>query len=296
MQWDDLRYFLAVARTRKLKVAASQLGVDATTVGRRLERLALSLNTNLLETGPAGYSLTSSGEMLLRHAEEVERSVLTASGALTGERSRLAGTVRISLSEGFATWVLAPSLTRFKQMHPDIRIDIVSTNGFLNLSKREADLAIMLARPARGPLITRKLSDYRLGIYATSAYLQTHGTPRSIHELHTHRMVGYIPDFIYADELRYLSDIDEGLEPHFSSSSINVQHALARTGAGMAVLPHFIGKQDTGLQSVLAQEVDIGRSFWLVVHRDLRKVARIAAVIDWLDHLVREQATLLKGA
>lgn len=289
MKWDDLRFFLALARTRTLAGAAGQLGVDATTVGRRLERLAASLNSTLFETGANGFSLTASGDMLMRHAEEVERSILAASGALTGERSRLAGTVRISLSEGFATWVVAPGLARFRARHPDIRLEIATTNGFLNPSRREADLAVMLARPAKGPLVSRKLTDYGLSLYAARDYVTRNGAPAAKGDLRDHPLIGYIPDFIYAEELRYLAEIDDSLAPSLSSSSINVQHAMTRAGAGIAVLPDFIGQNDPQLQSLLDDKVHIRRTFWIVVHHDLRRVARVAAVIDWLDELVAER-------
>jgi DNA-binding transcriptional LysR family regulator len=126
MQWDDLRHFLALARARTLTGAAATLGVDATTIGRRVERLALTLNTSLFDVTPSGHILSPSGEALLRHAEEMERSSLAASNALTGERTRLAGTVRISLSAGFASWVVAPRLPDFRERHPDIRLETVS--------------------------------------------------------------------------------------------------------------------------------------------------------------------------
>lgn len=285
MHWDDIRYFLALARTKSLAAAAKRLHVDATTVGRRIDRLAASLNTDLFETGLGGHLLTESGTRLLQSAEEVERSILGASELLTGERSRLEGSVRISMSEGFATWVVARYLPSFQSLHPDIKLEIATTNGFLNPSKREADLAVMLGRPVKGPLIVRKLADYSIGLYASREYLASNGEPTCVAELNSHPLIGYIPDFIYADELRYLSEIEENLSPTISSSSINVQLAMTRAGLGIAVLPNFMGRHDS-LLSPLLQEVQIRRSFWIVVHRDLAKVARVRAVIDWLDNLV----------
>lgn len=288
MDWDDLRFFIAVARVQTLAAAAKNLGVDATTVGRRLERLSRKLNASLFEIGPAGHLLTASGAELLKHAEDVERSIIAASSALTGEHSRLAGTVRLSLSEGFATWVVAQHLQSFRQLHPEINLEIVTTNGFLNPSKREADLAVMLARPIKGPLIARKLANYSLGLYASSDYLATHRQPKTIEDLRQHALIGYIPDFIYAEELRYLSEIDDNLVPTLSSSSINVQLAMTRSGLGVCVLPHFIGMLDDTLNPIIST-IHIRRSFWIVVHRDLAKVARLRAVIDWLDKLVHDR-------
>jgi DNA-binding transcriptional LysR family regulator len=290
MQWDDLRFFLAVARKRTLSAAAKNLSVDATTVGRKIDRLAAELKASLFEAGPAGHILTASGNELLKHAEEVERSVMAAASALVGEHSRFAGTVRLSLSEGFATWVVAEHLQSFRSLHPDINLEIVTTNGFLNPSKREADLAVMLARPLKGPLIARKLANYSLGLYASSHYLDTHCAPEAVDDLKAHVLIGYIPDFIYAEELRYLPEIDDSLVPTLSSTSINVQHAMARSGLGISVLPNFIGALDNKLRPVLPA-IQIRRSFWIVVHRDLARVARVRAISDWLDTLVQERTS-----
>jgi DNA-binding transcriptional LysR family regulator len=286
MQWDDLRFFLAVARSRTLHGAADRLGVDATTVGRRIDRLSGALASNLFESGPGGHRLTSHGETLLAHAEEVERSMLAASDALTGERGRLGGTVRLSLSEGLAAWIIAPALADFRAAHPDIALEIATANGFLNPSRREADLAVMLARPARGPLLSQKLTDYGIGLYATSGYLAEKGAPATVADLRERTMIGYIPDFIYAEELRYLAEFDAELHSSLSSSSINIQYAMTRAGLGIAALPHFIGRQDRTLVPVLAAEAAITRNFWLVVHRDLRRTARVAAVVDWLHDVI----------
>lgn len=293
MNWDDLRIFIAAARAPTLAQAARALTIDATTVGRRLDRLARSLNTSLFESHAGGHVLTTHGEKLLAHAEAVETMLTDAADTLTGERSQLAGTVRVSLPEGFAAALVSRHLPQFAAQHPQIRIELVSTNGFLNPSKREADLAIMLARPARGPLVARKLSDYELGLYAAPTYLAAHGTPPSRAALRSHVLIGYIPDFIYAEELRYLDEVGDALEPMLSSSSINVQHSLIRAGNGIGVLPCFIGDQDSELTRVLAPMVRIERAFWMVAHRDLRRLARVDAFLRWLDQLMREQRTLL---
>ncbi|MBP6581805.1 MAG: LysR family transcriptional regulator [Sphingorhabdus sp.] len=290
MQWDDLRFFLAVARKRTLASAAKSLSVDATTVGRKIDRLAAELKASLFEIGPAGHMLTASGNELLKHAEEAERSFIAAASAVTGEHSRFVGTVRLSLSEGFATWVVAKHMQSFRALHPEINLEIVTTNGFLNPSKREADLAVMLARPVKGPLIARKLANYSLGLYASGEYLDAHSEPKTLEDLKQHVLIGYIPDFIYAEELRYLPEIDDSLVPTLSSTSINVQHAMTRSGLGISVLPNFIGGLDSALRPILPV-LQIRRSFWVVVHRDLAGVARVRAVIDWLDTLVQDRSS-----
>jgi len=285
MNWDDLRYFLAVARQKTLSSAGKKLGVDGTTVGRRILRLEESLGSSLFEIAANGHLLTSRGEELMRHAEDAERAIISANDALTGEKSRFSGTVRLSLSEGFASWVLSQKLREFSELHPEIFLEIVMTNGFLSPSKREADIAIMLARPTRGPLIAQKLSDYGLGLYAAKGFVRVKGKPEKLEDLRKFPLIGYITDFIYADELRYLSEIDPALVPQTCSTSINMQRSMCAQGLGLAILPHFMVRNDPSIMHILPEEIAIRRSFWIVVHRDLRNVGRIKAVIDWLNEI-----------
>jgi DNA-binding transcriptional LysR family regulator len=159
LNWDDLKIFLAVARQQKLAAAARLLGIDATTISRRIDRLAADLGTPLFEQSSAGHQLTAGGTQLLRHAEAVERSALAARADVTGERGLLSGVVRVSVAEGFGTWIVARHLAAFRAAHPDIVVELIASSGFLNPSKREADLAVMLARPTSCPLVARRLAD-----------------------------------------------------------------------------------------------------------------------------------------
>ena len=292
MNWDDLRIFLMLARAGSIAEAARRLEIDPTTVARRLARLSGDLQSTLFEASGKGIALTEHGRKLLSYAEGAEQALVDARTELTGEQTVFAGTIRVSVAEGFAAWIISRNLAEFHRRHPAIRIELVATNGFLNPSKREADLAIMLSRPTAGPLKVRKLVDYQLGVYAERAYLAASAPIDSVDDLRGHPLIGYIPDFIYADELRYLDEVGPGLEPALASSSINVQHSLIASGAGVGILPCFIGQQDARLTRVLADSVAIRRSFWLVVHRDMRKLARVDAFIGWLEEVVRKIAPL----
>lgn len=285
MDWDDLRIFLAVARARKVAPAARSLGVDATTIGRRLTRLSGDLGAPLFETIGGERRLTARGEALLAHAETIESAAMAAIGEVAGDARNLAGQVRLSVAEGFASWVLAPAIPAFHRDNPDIRLDLVAASGFLNPSKREADMAVMLARPRTGRLVAAKLGDYRLGLYAARAYLADHSAPLRLDDLGRHSLVGYVPEFIYAPELDYLGEIGSGLEARLRSTSINVQHRMVAAGAGIGVLPGFIGDRDPSLAPVLPG-TGISRSFWLVTHSDVRRLARIEAVAAWLKSCV----------
>jgi len=281
MDWDDLRIFLQVARSRGIAGAARTLGIDPTTVGRRLARLELSLDATLFEGVGKDRRLTESGQELMEHAETIENAAFAATGVLSG---RPAGNVRLSIAEGFATWLIAPALGEFREAHPEIRLDIITTSGFLNPSKREADIAVMLARPRHGRLIASKLADYRLRLYGSRTYFKAHEAPLQVADLKSHALVNYVPEFNYSPELDYLNEIGPELDAAFRSTSINVQHQMVASGAAIGALPRFMGDRDERLLPVLEQEVEITRSFWLVTHADMRQLPRIDAVTRWLKH------------
>jgi DNA-binding transcriptional LysR family regulator len=294
MNWDDMRIFLALARSGTLASAARSTAQDATTVARRLQRLESALAATLFEHGPAGHILTEAGHRLLAHAEAMEAGARQVQQEAE-EGAGLAGTIRVSVSEGFGTHIVASRLANFAATHPGIAVDLIASTGFLNPSRREADIAIMLARPRGGPLIAAKLTDYRLGVYAARHYLDRTGPIADVDALRQRRLVGYVPDLIYAPELRYLAEVDERLEPSLRSSSINAQAGLIASGAGCGILPCFIGDGTPGLVRVLAADAEIERSFWLVVHRDMRRVARVEAFIGWLRGEVALAQPLLLG-
>ncbi len=291
--WNDFQAFLAVARAGQMARAASTLGVDATTVGRRLRRLETRTGVTLFEQTREGQVLTEAGEAMLAEVEAMAQAASRiAEHAASG--SGPAGLLRISLSEGFASWIVAPALRSFVEANPRLVVDLVASSGFLSPSKREADLAVTLSRPRAGPVIAGKLSDYTLRLYATRGYLAQRGLPTKAQELaQGHRLVGYIPDLLYAPELRYLAEIEADLSATVRSSSINAQHRMIAAGAGIGVLPCFIGDADKWLVPVLPDQ-RITRSFWLVTHKDTHNLARVRAFKDWLTALVgRERGRLL---
>ena len=295
MNWDDLRVFIAVARGGTLAIAAKVVGLDATTVSRRVDRLAGVLGTTLFESGLTGHVLTEGGTRLLLYAEAIERSAIAARGAVAGERGALSGTIRVSVAEGFGTWVVARHLPAFNHANPNIVVELVASNGFLNLSKREADVAVMLAQPRSGPLVVSRLTEYRLRLYAASSYLVAAPPLVSRADLEGHTLIGYMPDLVYSPMLDYLGEIAPGLEPALRSSSINAQAAMTVAGAGVCMLPCFIADRDAALRAVILGDPGITRSFWLVVHKDVRRLARVAAFVDWLGDVVRAERQLLLG-
>jgi DNA-binding transcriptional LysR family regulator len=293
MDWDDLRIFLAVARSGRLAGAAVMLGLDATTVGRRLRRFEQALDATLFENQREGQRLTQAGERLLAQAEQVER-VITALDADRPATGAISGLVRISAPEGFGTRIIAPHLHIFAARHPAILVDLFAASGFLSPTKRETDIAILLARPRRGPLVSRPLARYRLRLYAARTYLADALPVAAPADLRRHPLVGYMPDFVYAPELDYLDEILPDLTPRLRSSSIDAQYRMLLAGAGIGVLPCFMGDADPALARVLPA-LAIERTFWLVTHQDLRDMARIRATTDWLGELTDRLRVPLTG-
>lgn len=291
INWNDLQAVLAVARTGQLSRAAAAAGVDATTIGRRIRRLEASLGQTLFEQTREGQVLTEAGEAMLARIEAME-----AAAGHIGEAAGDGpiGTLRVSVSEGFGTWFVAARIGEFVAAHPRLTLDLVANSGFLSPSKREADVAVTLSRPRAGPVIASKLSDYALRLYATPAYLSERGDPARPADLaQGHSLIGYIPDLLYAPELRYLAELHPGLNAHLRSSSINAQHRLIAAGAGIGVLPCFIGDSDPTLRAVLPDR-RILRSFWLVTHKDTHQLSRVRAFKQWLvETAQRHRATLV---
>jgi DNA-binding transcriptional LysR family regulator len=295
--WNALQSFLAVVRAGRLTAAADQLGVNHSTLSRRLTGLETALQARLFHRRPAGYSLTAQGERLLEIAQTVENSVMAAMAEIAGSSMRVAGTVRIGATEGFGTTFLAARLGKLGQANPDLMIQLVTAPRLFSLSKREADIAIVLARPQEGRLHARKLTDYELGLYASGEYLSDQPPIHDQSDLGRHRFLGYIDDLIYAPELDYLQLVSRNVRPFLTSSNLVAQLRAAAAGFGVCVLPCFMAATEPCLARVLPGAVSLTRSFWLIVHAEMRDLARIRITSDFIAREVRQARSLfLPGA
>jgi molybdate transport repressor ModE-like protein len=279
--WNLVRSFLAITRAGSLTAAARRLKIDYSTLSRRIAALEASLGAPLFDRRTSGSSLTDAGERLLAMAEQMDQLATSAAQEIGAATLQATGAVRIATPDGFGTRFLAPRLGHLSDRHPDLSIELIAMPREFSLSRREADIAVSLTRPNEGRLHARKLTDYGLGLYASPDYLASHPRIRTTADVPSHRFISYIDDLIFSPELDYTHFVSPDLQPAIKSSNLIAQLNSTIAGAGLCVLPFFITQSEPGLVRVLP-DFKLVRTFWLVLHSDLRNIARIRAAADFI--------------
>ncbi|WP_454685422.1 LysR family transcriptional regulator [Ancylobacter moscoviensis] len=282
--WGDLRFFLTVARTGRLTAAARQLRVDHATVSRKITALEVGLKTKLFERYPQGYRLTDAGERLMIAAETIESTAIEAESAISGTDSALSGTVRVGAPDGFGTYFLARRLGPLLARHPLLTVQLVPLPRVFSLAKREADLVIAIDPPDTGRLHVQKLTEYTLGLYASSDYLDRFGAIEHISELRSHRIVTYVEDLMFSSSLDYLGEMDVPDALRFECASVIGQMEAVLAGIGIGILHDYAAKSHPDLREILSHKVK--RTYWIVAHDDVRTVARVNYVREFIINAV----------
>lgn len=288
MNWDDARMFLAVARTGQILAASRRLGVNHATLSRRVSALEEALKTRLLIRRTNGCDLTAEGEAFLLAAERMETEMLAVQASIGRIDTAVAGTVRVGAPDGFGVSFLAPRLGRLTARHPELKIQLVPVPRSFSLSQREADIAITLERPEQGRLVSSKLTDYTLGLYASRGYLAENGTPETVEDLNAHRRVGYVEDLIFTASLNFTGEIMRSWDASFEISSATGQTEAVRSGAGVGILHDYIARQHPELVRLLP-ETSIRRAYWTTWHESARDLTRVRTVAEFVQELVRQE-------
>ncbi|SAK90879.1 LysR family transcriptional regulator [Caballeronia calidae] len=283
--WDDIQAFLAISRAGRLTVAAQQMGVDHSTLSRRVAALETALGVRLFDRSSLGFVLTPEGERVLSDAEAMESLAMRMRHRLEDASIGLTGSVRIGTPEGFGTYFLAPRIAQISAVHPQLEIELIANPRMFSLSKREADLAVSMTRPAQGRVYAHKLTDYALGVYASRDYVERHCRIASRRDLLKHPWVGYVEDQMWSAELNYLPQISNALVPTIRISNVISQAAAVSGGVGLGVLPCFIARTDSNLVRLFPDEIALSRSYWLVTLAETRDVARVR----WLADFIRNE-------
>ena len=294
MDWDDLRIFLAVARSESLSGAGKRLKIDPATVGRRIARLEEDMGARLFAKSPQGYALTEEGTRLMPHAERAEAALDSAHETLSGPEG-LSGQIRIGAPDGCANYLLPQVLAAICDANPGLEVQIVALPRVFNLSKREADMAIAVSRPTAGRLTVQKLTDYHLHLAAHPDYLARSPVLATAADLRLHRLVGYIPDMIHDKELDYLTELGASTVA-LGSNSVSVQLNWLRAGAGVGVVHDFALPAAPELVRLIPDQVALTRSFWLIRHADDGRVERLNRFADLLAQGLRAEVARLESS
>lgn len=275
MEWSDLRVFLAIAREGTLGGAARRLGQTQPTMGRRLRALETALGQTLFQRTREGFVLTDEGAAVLSHAERIEEEALALQRQLAGQQAQLDGTLRITASDWFGTTMLAPVLADFAKAHPGVTVELLTDARFFDLSRREADLAFRI-RPFEGPdVVSRKLLRMPYGLYkAIGADSPVAGDGIGTALITMDTAFGDMPD------VAWLQRLLPNARVVFRSNARAVQAQLCARGVGLAVLPRPLGDGVEGLQRIELDEEPPARDTWVGYHRDMRRLARLRALLD----------------
>ncbi|MFP3518063.1 LysR family transcriptional regulator [Pseudomonas sp. SIMBA_077] len=289
--WNDLRYFLELQRSGRLLTAAKRLNTTHSTVARHIERIEQHLGTALFVQHAQGYQLTPAGQALLKHAEAMENVALLAQEEITQAITPL-GKIRLGVTEGIGIIFITSRLRGLFERYPGLEVELVAVPRFVSILNREAEISIHLDRPHADLLITRKLTDYRLALYASPDYLARAQPLNSRDDLANHYWIGYVDDLLYSEELKFINHFCRNPTVTFSSTSVIAQQQAARAGLGIAVLPNYMASNDPELVRVLPDE-SVQRSYWISTRRELHKSVRLRVVWDFLLELCGEEQGVL---
>jgi DNA-binding transcriptional LysR family regulator len=279
--WNDLRYFLAVARTGSTLAAAKALGLSQSTVQRRLVVLEQQLDRRLVERHPTGYCLTALGEELKSYAEQVEEAVAAFERRLASSDKGISGVVRVTCPEGLANNLALPLIEQFHARHPGIRADLVVAERILDLSKGEAEVAIRGGIPTDPVLICRKLSDNPWAVYASRAYVGRYGKPETTADVDRHKIIGFSGDIADMHLAKWFRSVAPNAVIAARSNSVVGLMLAAKSGAGLAILPVQLGDPDPDLVRVL-DSPDLMSYVYVLVHPDLQHMPRVRAFLDFV--------------
>lgn len=286
--WNDLRIFLAVARSRTISLAGRRTGVDHATVARRIGALEAALGLQLFERNPRGYNLTRHGEALLPMAQTMEAEVGRIDAIAAGRLDGLTGAVRISVPEGFGNFFLAPRIGALAAAHPRLAVEMITIQQIIALSRREADVAVTMSLPSSGSFIHEHLADYSLYVYASRDYLAGARPIRSREDLADLPFIGYVDDLIFTSALNYLPEIRSNLRARLQNSSLHAQLSATVAGFGLCVLPAYVASTAPDLIAVLPADLSLRRSYWMVADAEMAETAQVRLMQRFIRGLLSD--------
>lgn len=287
VDWDDLRFYLALIRSKSLAGAAKELHVTQSTVGRRLATLEERLGVRLVHRTQEGYLPTLAGEAIRQHIERVEAEMHSVERAVGGLDTRLAGNVRVASNPLLTSHVLAPCATALYTRHAEIRMELIASTAIPDLAAREADISVQLSRCNQDGLVVRRIGTLAFGLYASLSYLSQHGEPQLHDGLSGHRLLTLIDTSDLPEQAKWLAEVARHSEVLLRTNSRETLLWAALQGAGLALLPRFRGDTEAALRPVRIPTPVPRAEVWLSVHEGMRRVPRVRAVLDCVTETFR---------
>jgi DNA-binding transcriptional LysR family regulator len=285
----NLQYFLALVRAHRLAPAGERLGADHTTVRRRIRALEAAFGQRLFDKTSDGWQLTPAGERLLPHAKAIESEMTAALANVTGAEPQIAGTVRLLTTDGFGVLVVAPAIARLHVRHPEIKVELVTASRLIHHGVGDFDVAVTLNRPAMPGVETHRLSNYALRLYASPAYLKGAPEITAKADLANHDFVWYVQSLLDLPELRSAEVVVAGANVVFRSNNVNAQLEAVAAGIGIGLLPCFMAEGDARLEPVLPAQVEVRRTYWLVLAPTLLQAETVRVVCAYLTRIVLQE-------
>jgi DNA-binding transcriptional LysR family regulator len=285
MDWDDFKHFLAVARGGSLTSAAHVLKSSPPTIGRRVAALERKLGTRLFHRTPSGYVLTDAGKAIRVRAEDMENAIISAEREALSRDLHVTGKVRVTASDDIATHIIAPHLEQFRRLYPGIMLEIVARMDLVNLSRREADIALRAVRPTTGDVVVRPAGIWPYGLYASTRYCEAHDLKPGHVDFSRVEIITWTEPYAHQRGGPWFAEHACGATVALTSDSARVHLAACKAGIGLAILPSRVADRDGDLVCLLQSDAVLSLELLVVVHRDLLRTAKVRAVMEFLADL-----------
>ncbi len=291
---DDLLVLLAVGRSGRYTIAAEELGLNHTTISRRINALEQSVGGRVLARVAGGWELTDLGREALSAAEAVESAVRSLSVNTGGQRA-LEGVVRISATDGFSAYIAAPAAAQVQRNHPDVAVEIVAATRRATQQRSGLDVEVVVGEPKVHRAKAIRLGDYCLGLYGARDYLADNGTPANIADLARYPLVYFIDSMLQVDDLDVATSFAPAMRESVTSTNVFVHVEATRAAAGIGLLPCFMADRHDDLVRVLPDEVAVRLTYWLVTRAETLRRPEVAAVVNAIQQRMTEQRDVLLG-
>ncbi|KAA0578519.1 LysR family transcriptional regulator [Azospirillum sp. B21] len=290
--WDDLRYLLAVARHGSLSAAARVLGVNHSTVLRRVTALEQAMGAQLFDKLPGGYVLTAAGDEMHRVAQKMEEDLAAANRLLSGRDTRIGGSLRVTTVDILTLYILPHHIAAFRRLHPELRVDLVAAEASLSLTRREADVAIRATSRPPENLVGRAVSGLAFAVYGASSHLDRVG---GSDDLDRHPWVGLDESFEHTSLAQWMKRTVPAASIGYRVNSVAGAVEAVRAGIGLGLLPCGVVDRDPAFRRIGDPVPEADAKLWLLTHEDLRHMGRVRAFLDFMADALTRERDLLEG-